>query len=325
MTVSIEEYIAEVTGASQVTRGAVLQQLWSGYGEIVRYTLQGCDVSSVIVKQIAVPEERAHPRGWHTDLGHQRKLRSYAVESEWYRNYAARCGSGSRVAHCYGVQGDGVVSAIVLEDLDAAGFDQRLASLDDAALIASIDWLANFHAQWLGESPAELWERGSYWHLDTRPDELAAMPDGELKQHASAIDARLENAQFKTLLHGDAKAANFCYRADHQAVAAVDFQYVGSGVGVVDLAYFLGSCLSGEQLERDGESLLGHYLMAVSRAAIAQGKLDKMQVAELIGEWRELYPFAWADFERFLQGWSPGHPKLNSYSADQTVLALKQL
>jgi len=101
------------------------------------------------------------------------------------------------------------------------------------------------------------------------------------------------------LIHGDAKAANFCYSADFRSVAAVDFQYVGKGVGVVDLAYFLGSCLNGEELETKGQALLDHYFNSLSTA------------------------IAWADFERFLQGWSPGHPKLNSYSAKQTLMALK--
>jgi hypothetical protein len=31
-------------------------------------------------------------------------------------------------------------------------------------------------------------------------------------------------------------------------------------------------------------------------------------------DWRTLYRVAWADFHRFMKGWSPGHWKLSAYS-----------
>ena len=92
-----------------------------------------------------------------------------------------------------------------------------------------------------------LWECGSYWHLGTRPDELAALEDGPLKTTAPLIDQALRQSQFQTIIHGDAKLANFCFARHHNTangstVAAVDFQYVGAGCGIKDVTYFLGSC-----------------------------------------------------------------------------------
>jgi hypothetical protein len=42
-------------------------------------------------------------------------------------------------------------------------------------------------------------------------------------------------------------------------------------------------------------------------------------------EWRSLYRVAWADFHRFLKGWSPGHWKLNSYSERITTEVIENL
>ena len=47
-----------------------------------------------------------------------------------------------------------------------------------------------------------------------------------------------------------------------------------------------------------------------------------MDAEALEKEWRALYPVAWADFERFMMGWSPGHRKLTEYSDATTERAL---
>ena len=72
-------------------------------------------------------------------------------------------------------------------------------------------WLATFHATFMNNSAEGLWDVGTYWHLATRPDELASMEDGKLKNAAAAIDQMLNNCKFQTLVHGDAKLANFCF------------------------------------------------------------------------------------------------------------------
>jgi hypothetical protein len=171
-----------------------------------------------------------------------------------------------------------------------------------------VDWLANFHAQFLGVQPEGLWEIGTYWHLGTRPDEWQVMKDSRLKRNAQAIDQALNNAQFKTIVHGDAKVANFCFA--NSAVAAVDFQYVGGGVGVKDLAYFMGSCLDEEECALYEEEILKHYFACLLKAVGLSNK-DKQ---ELEKEWRKLYVFAWADFNRFLLGWLPTHQKLHGFA-----------
>ena len=50
----------------------------------------------------------------------------------------------------------------------------------------------------------------------------------------------------------------------------------------------------------------------LSHALADAGKT--VDFAALEDDWRALYPVAWTDFYRFLQGWSPGHSKLHRYS-----------
>jgi Ser/Thr protein kinase RdoA (MazF antagonist) len=172
-----------------------------------------------------------------------------------------------------------------------------------------VRWLADFQKSYLGESPTGLWPVGSYWHLNTRPQELARMASGPLRDAAAALDRALSAPSRQTFVHGDAKVANFCFG---DGVAAVDFQYVGGGIGLKDLAYFLGSCLDEAQLEAQAAEWLDRYFEALGDD-------------EAEAQWRGLWPHAWADFERFLAGWSPGHWRQAGFAARMTQEALRRL
>lgn len=58
--------------------------LWSGYGQISRYQLDGAKIDTVEVKHIVLDHPIGHPRGWSGDNSHNRKVRSYEVETHWY-------------------------------------------------------------------------------------------------------------------------------------------------------------------------------------------------------------------------------------------------
>lgn len=315
----IIDFIRQATGARDATPIEKVQTLWSGYGQIIRFQLIGCEHQSVIVKFISPPSESTHPRGWNTNLSHQRKLKSYQVEVAWYQTWANQCNSECYVPRCLGIEQQNQTTTIILEDLDASGFPSR----SESELSPCLHWLANFHATFMGAEPTDLWPVGTYWHLDTRPDEWAAMEDGPLKQAASILDAQLNQARFKTLVHGDAKVANFCFSTDKQKVASVDFQYVGGGCGMKDLAYFMGSCLTEDECEKYLEYCLNTYFEALKQAL--QTRKTELDFIALENEWRSLFPVAWADFYRFLAGWMPTHKKINRFSTSMTERVLASL
>ncbi|MEM7038283.1 MAG: oxidoreductase family protein, partial [Bacteroidota bacterium] len=306
-------------GARAVLKAVRIQALWSGYGQILRVSLEGGDWPSVIVKHISPPASANHPRGWDTAIGHQRKLRSYQVEKAWYRQHLV-ASDDWRTARFIAAKSIPNGQLIVMEDLDAAGFPERRHGLTMREMKACLSWLAHFHATYLGKDPVGLWEEGTYWHLDTRPLEWHEMREGPLKERAKQIDAVLKNCRYRTFVHGDAKVANFCFGLDG-SVAAVDFQYVGGGCGMKDVAYFMSSCLDEDGCARHQVELLDHYF-DVLRKVVA---LEAAETQRLEDEWRSLYPIAWADFTRFLEGWVPTHWKLHRYSRKMVDLTLKQL
>ena len=348
--------VAKLANATAAAEIESVQSLWSGYGRIVRVRLISVNSAgpslpspnqlppeTAIVKHVCPPEHRGHKYGWTSDVSHQRKLRSYDNETNWYRNASELCNDDCRVPRLMGAESkinagadsnSAVEWLLVMEDLDAANFHLRHRNVTDAQVDACLGWLANFHATFLldttnpsGPSLAEqhqLWPIGTYWHLDTRPDELASMEDGALKRAATKIDTTLNSARFQTLVHGDAKLANFCFAEDGR-VAAVDFQYVGGGCGMKDLAYFISSCFSDDQCEQREQALLDSYFRQLETALANHQQATPISFANVETEWRKLYPVAWADFYRFLAGWSPGHWKMHGYSERVTQAVLDQL
>lgn len=324
MNQHFQEIICDTTGAEDLYQIEVIQSLWSGYGEIVRYGLENASMERVVVKHVNLPNAGKHPRGWNTDLSHQRKLKSYKVETEWYKSFALKCDDDCKIPECYALDTQGSEILMVLEDLDASGFNgRRNSSVSWDEVFACLNWLANFHATFLKVKPLGLWETGTYWHLQTRPEELQALSDIPLKNAAVAIDERLAESPFQTLVHGDAKLANFCFSGSGKKVAAVDFQYVGGGCGMKDVAYFIGSCMSEQDCERYETKILDYYFAALIKALEKKNKVVDKEALET--NWRELYHFAWADFHRFLKGWHPGHWKINSYSERVSRNIIKKL
>lgn len=307
-----QSIVLQSTGANEITSTSVIQSLWSGYGQIIRCELQGSDLKSVVVKHVNFPTTKKHPRGWNSDLGHQRKVRSYEVEMEWYQHYANKCDDSCKVPNCLAFEQHKDEVFMVLEDLNESGFPKRLTKVEWNHITICLKWLASFHATFLNIEPEGIWPVGTYWHLDTRPDELDALDDTQLKKSAHKIDQVLSNVKYKTLVHGDAKLANFCFSKDGRHVSAVDFQYVGGGCGMKDVAYFIGSCLYEDECESLEKEILNIYFVALKKALIKHGKANIFP--EIEKEWRDLYHVAWTDFHRFLKGWSPDHWKINSYS-----------
>ena len=322
MIPQFQNYLLKLLDATSCTELSVIQSLWSGYGKISRYGLEGAALKTVVVKFINLNQTDTHPRGWNTNLSHQRKVKSYEIETYWYKNYSALCSAQCRIPKFIGAFAEGKDQWIIMEDLNDQ-YPLRKYQLVMQEVKGCLRWLANFHATFLCKRPAGLWEVGTYWHLATRPDEWKEMKTSELKSKAQTIDMILNNCRYQTIVHGDAKLANFCFSEDGKEIAAVDFQYVGGGCGMKDVAYFLGSCLSSSELEEHEKELLDFYFKELWKGLHETEFHDTFK--DLEEEWRRMYPIACTDFTRFLLGWMPTHQKINSYNHNKVMEVLSNL
>lgn len=262
--------------------------LWSGMGSIYRVGHR------LIVKHVAMRDT--------SSLGDIRKQKSYQVEANFYENVASSLLSkGVNVPNPYLVQRDAGKNSneivIIMSYIESRSMD--LTELSNRNMV--ISWLAKFHATHWGISDETiaalgLQEVGSYWHLDTRPEEHERMPitgwEGRLKLAAAAIDARLKRDEFQCIIHGDAKDANILF--DNDAVFFCDFQYCGRGVPAKDLVYFFCSSSVGSANETDA---LKFYLNELKAHLPPDAKLPTL------GEFQVIMDLAYCDYYRFMSGW----------------------
>ena len=90
-----------------------------------------------------------------------------------------------------------------------------------------------------------------------------------------------------------------------------------------DVALFMSSAVKPEQCQGMEDWILDEYFAYLRRA------FDKYQpsidAADVEAEWRPLFSIAWADFQRFVKGWSPNHWKINPYTEALAARALDTL
>jgi hypothetical protein len=275
-----------------------LCSLWAGTGHILMVSCRG---KRFIVKQIRLSSK--NPKA---SVGDRRKAASYEVEANFYERLAVNLidEHGLRVPRPYHVERKKNEILLCLSYVHSNGHH----SLEETSK-AVLTWLATLHAATWGEERANrlvndngLQETGSYWHLNTRPEEHASMPDkgweGRLKLAARAIDERLKRDPLQCVIHGDAKDANVLWSADDDdGVVLCDYQYTGKGPPSKDLAYFFCSSCDNLDGEEEEAVLLKFYLDRLSERL----KAPPPTMQQL----KESLYLAYCDFHRFMSGW--GH------------------
>ena len=304
----IKSQICTSVSADSITNIDTFKTVWSGFGALHRVYFS-CKTKPIVVKSICLPSEINHPRGWNSRLATARKLKSYRVEQHFYAYVSHHLNTNT--AKFIGLFEEANTQYLVLSDLSINEF-KSIAEHDLEAVKRILDWLAHFHVENLGNCDENLWQQGSYWHLATRPDEFNAISHQGLKLSAQSLDAALRLCPYQTIIHGDAKIANFM--ENEEAVVGYDFQYTGKGVGIIDVILLLSSAFNSDELFAYETELLADYKTSFLKYC-QEYKIDNGD--KVMTCWLHLYATAWADFARLLDGWSPGHWKLHDYTWSQ--------
>lgn len=161
-----------------------IASLWSSYGHIYRLKLS-TEPKSLILKSIH-PPALAHP-----SESHLRKLLSYDVERWYYLHMSSRLPSHVKIAQSYPLPEDQEHN-LLLEDLAGEFPHPASGSLDREATMCVLAWLAGFHGTYfrvhqhgkkalptvpppnacVEAAVSGVWERGTYYYLETRREEL---------------------------------------------------------------------------------------------------------------------------------------------------------
>lgn len=254
--------------------------LWKGYGHVYHIEATDCDNvrRDVIIKHVDIPTTSGSVESLSED--HLRKVHSYAVESVFYKELSeCMIESGVNVPRMYCVEGEigsqGGTMSIAMEDVRNLGphYQRKANVLDMEEGKALLDWLARFHAVNWKAVPTEggtmgLWSEGSFWQLDSRTTEFGQIEDDWRMLHTIGqyVHEQLQRSSFRTVIHGDAKSANFFFYKTGGAtvsIAGYDFQYCGFADGMRDVAYVLCCSIQPDLVEAFEEELLMHYHQAL--------------------------------------------------------------
>ena len=272
--------------------------LWAGFGSI--YDISTTTNEHFIVKSVALPQQC-------TSIGDLRKKKSYECEANFYDNGVAErlLEIGCAVPRPLHVNRTGTITICMTKLTGTAS-----SNLSGEEAAACMKWFANLHSEYWGSKRADAavaqgcQVQGTYWYLDTRPDEFDAMPnhgwEGQLKKCAKKIDGYLRTEEcFPTILHGDGKGANMLFATDSTTGVVIpqlyDFQYCGKGSCMKDLAYFL-TCAVTQDKEEVLMSTYHHELKTYLRA-------KWNEEAPTLHRLQEVLEVCIADLGRFMSGW----------------------
>jgi len=279
-------------------RSTPVARLWKGMGSVHELRIRTQEGEDVVflAKRIQLPKKCS-------SLGDRRKKDSYEVEATFYSK-----GHAEEMIQA----GCPVPFPLLVDHSRGSGLTICMTKLhglpgrlNEEQSRAALSWLARLHGTYWGPLADAAVERGlqpqgTFWYLDTRPEELANMPsrgwEGRLKLAAKALDLRLKADPMQTICHGDPKGENmlFAEKGGELEALVYDFQYLGKAPPTKDLAYLFTCASSSPELE---QRLLRFYHSELSKV------LEGRHVPPTFEELDASLALSFCDLARWMSGW----------------------
>ncbi len=255
-------------------RGWTLQPVGTGQmGDSYRLVLDwagGSGRPATIIAKCPAADRQSRETG--------RRLHSYEVEVRWYERFAAR--AKIRVPHCYFTRLDAAGDFVLLmEDVAPARAGDQLAGGTAAQVRLAISEIAHLHNfRW--NDPALV---GIDWLNYTRGNRgflrefiaqcypewrrrYAGRLDREVLEMGAALVARLERyfgdrGAPLAITHNDLRLDNILFTDAAGRAVIVDWQTIGAGAPMSDVAYCIGTSFADPALRAGAEAgLVEHYV-----------------------------------------------------------------
>jgi hypothetical protein len=223
-------------------------------------------------------------------------LRAYEVEVRFYREVASRVGARLPKTYLAEVEPDTGWFTLLMEDIAGAAQGDQIEACGPDVAAAVLEEMAGLHApcweapeleglEWLNRSTPEsdgflvaLVSSLLPGFLERYADHLAPEHQEVCRRFAEHLPVYLSlRGGPRTASHGDFRLDNLLFQADDPRPVVVDWQTTGWAGASVDVAYFIGGCLSTRDRRTHEPELLAHYHAALCRRGVGDYSLEQLR------------------------------------------------
>ena len=231
-------------------------------------------------------------------------LRAYEIEVRFYREVASRVDARVPQVYVAEVEPETGWFTLVMEDIAGATQGDQIAACSPDVAAAVLQEMAGLHApcwdaheleqlEWLNRQTPE--SDGFLVALVSSllPGFLERYADALAPEHQAVCRTFVEHLPAylrlrggpRTVSHGDFRLDNLLFEPGTARPIVVDWQTAAWAGASIDVAYFIGGCLSVEDRRAHEPELLAHYHDALCRRGVRDYSLAQLRA----DTWRDTF------------------------------------